>query len=128
MRQFGGTPIACCKLHSHNGMIWGCAGNSDESMMFADWVRGGQQADDKPKVDELSVLMIKHGKILYYTYPHLYPIEIDRATWAVGSGADYALGAMAMGADALQAIAVASELDVNTGLGVDSMEFLDDAA
>jgi len=39
-----------------------------------------------------------------------------------------ALGAMAMGADALQAIAVASELDVNTGLGVDSMEFLDDAA
>ncbi len=40
--------------------------------------------------------------------------------WADGSGAEYAIGAMGMGATAEEAIAIASLFDMSTGLGVDS--------
>lgn len=41
--------------------------------------------------------------------------------WAVGSGSDYAKGAMAMGADVRKAVEVASLFDVNTGRGIETM-------
>jgi ATP-dependent protease HslVU (ClpYQ) peptidase subunit len=39
--------------------------------------------------------------------------------WAIGSGADYAMGAMAVGADAKRAVEVTSDLYCRCGLGVD---------
>ena len=41
--------------------------------------------------------------------------ETENDFWAVGSGEEYALGAMAMGASAAQAVEVASQFDVYTG-------------
>ncbi len=40
--------------------------------------------------------------------------DMTARKWAIGSGADYALGAMGAGANALQAVRVAAELDVYT--------------
>lgn len=50
-----------------------------------------------------------------------HPVAMLRSQkpWAWGSGRDFALGAMAMGANATQAVKVASQFDINTGMGVD---------
>jgi hypothetical protein len=42
----------------------------------------------------------------------------------VGSGADFAIGAMARGASAREAIDIAATYDTNTGLGVDVLELV----
>lgn len=44
--------------------------------------------------------------------------DVTHRCWALGSGCDYALGAMAFGATALEAVRIASVLDKHTGDGV----------
>lgn len=44
---------------------------------------------------------------------------MDMPFWAAGSGADYAMGAMAAGKDAKEAVEIACRFDINCGLGVD---------
>lgn len=53
----------------------------------------------------------------YVRLPVAMPIIDQREAW--GSGADFALGAMAMGAGARRAVEVACELDVHCGKGID---------
>jgi len=48
---------------------------------------------------------------------------MNECPWAIGSGGDYALGAMKAGATAEEAVAIAMELDINTGIGIDKIEF-----
>lgn len=43
--------------------------------------------------------------------------------WAIGSGCDYALGAMEAGATAQEAVRIASRLDNQCGMGVDVVRF-----
>lgn len=49
--------------------------------------------------------------------------DLGQSKWAIGSGADYALGAMYAGLSAAEAVMIASKLDTGTGLGVDSVSF-----
>lgn len=72
-----------------------------------------------------ALIISKNGNVKVY-----HNVQKGRAAdmgkldmWAVGSGCDYALGAMKFGATAKEAIAIASELDVNTGLGIDTVDF-----
>lgn len=44
--------------------------------------------------------------------------------WSIGSGGDFAHGAMAAGCSALEAVKIASCLDIRTGLGFDCIETL----
>lgn len=53
----------------------------------------------------------------YARLPVAMPVIDPRESW--GSGADFALGAMAMGADARRAAEVACELCVHCGKGID---------
>lgn len=86
--------------------------------MILDWINRGAPlpttSDTKP--DQFIVLAVDPGGSLHLAndnYAFSGPIKADR--YAVGSGADFALGAMAMGATAEQAIEVASSLDPHTG-------------
>jgi len=73
---------------------------------------------DKPKLtDEFTGILISPNSKCYQYGQALMPHYIT-GQWAIGSGADFALGAMAAGADAIDAVSIAIDLDVNSGLGV----------
>lgn len=50
----------------------------------------------------------------------LTPLVVQGAWFAIGSGAPFALGALAAGADPVEAVQIASRYDPATGTGVDS--------
>ena len=48
---------------------------------------------------------------------------MNECPWGWGSGGDYALGAIKAGATAEEAVAIAIELDINSGIGIDTVIF-----
>jgi 20S proteasome alpha/beta subunit len=72
-------------------------------------------SDIELKNASVTMLMLKENGDVYYANDTLYwsgPIEA--AYFAIGSGAEYALGAFAMGANVVRALEVAIEHDVYT--------------
>jgi hypothetical protein len=51
-----------------------------------------------------------------------YPLIPDSLCCAWGSGAEYAMAAMAMGADARKAVEIAGRFSITCGLGVDAFD------
>lgn len=62
-------------------------------------------SEDDRKMEHRAFLLTSDGNVT----------EITGARWAIGSGGDFALGAMDAGADALKAVRIAIERDVNSG-------------
>lgn len=121
MANYGSTAIECTKIFKTvEGLLVGASGELDNTLPFKEWVLGGRDPKSRPTLtDAFSGIVIElNGAITYYTF-RLVPSTITRKQWALGSGSDYALGAMAAGKNAEQAICIATELDTNTGMGVD---------
>lgn len=120
-----GTPSVCTKVFKveRDGVVclYGTSGRADECTAFRRWVLG--EADRPSLSDEFSVMSIDQKGRIWMAHGQMYWYEIGRQTWAIGSGADYALGAMACGAGAEKAVLVASDLDAFTGFGVDTVRF-----
>lgn len=64
-----------------------------------------------------ALALYQDGSLLWYG-PRGYPMEVKETYFGIGSGADFALGAMFAGADIRKAVQIATRLDANTGLGV----------
>lgn len=83
------------------------------------WAAEGARPDQVPEVlhdnaDQFNALLVnRHGQVFQFDHGYLVPIEADYV--AAGSGMLLALGAMAHGASAEQAVAAASLHDKNTG-------------
>ena len=121
----GDTPIISPKLFKVGNRVFGCSGMSAIKFAFKEWVEKGCPADDKPLLEgNFGIILINKKVCWYYGEKELYPTEITEPFWAVGSGADYALGAMAMGADAIKAVEIACKFDVYCGGGVDSFDVM----
>ena len=119
-----GTPMGIPKVHriaTVDGTVYlvGGAGNVGDCQAFAHWVRKGLPAGEKPKLTNCTMLVVCRGKITQYDNEFEHPSEISKDFWAVGSGANYALGVMAMGGSAQDAVRLATTLDINTGWGMD---------
>lgn len=104
--------------------LLGASGDARYTAAAMDWV----ECMDKdapfprsPDKDETVYVMHVHpdGKLdVYFNCEH--PTRVESPYYALGSGRDFALAAMHLGYEAVWAIKVASELDINTGMGVDS--------
>lgn len=57
----------------------------------------------------------------YEREPH--PFEIEEPFYAFGSGMDIAIGALAMGANAIKAVEIASRYSSHCGNGIDTLTF-----
>lgn len=82
------------------------------------WFLELKNMDHEPVLHDRSFDMLeidKDGQVWFYhnSFRPTGPITADY--YAIGSGAEYAMGAMAMGADAVDAVAAASHHDVWTG-------------
>jgi len=126
MCSFGATPVPTTKVFSVKGVLFGTAGLKKDGILFREWIERYDRAPSrKPSLNEnfSGMLIESSGELTYYGGPDLVPIPMPSGhKWSLGSGCDYALGAMEAGASAREAVEIASKLDINTGLGVDEVK------
>lgn len=95
-----------------------------EPERFLAWMKDGEDrtkwTGDKP---DLRALIIRpSGEVFLADDSIWFSGPIECATYGIGSGGDYAQGAMAMGASAKQAVYVACDLDPYCGAPVQTLE------
>lgn len=114
------------KIHRGKGRLYGFSGTCELKNAWINWHQRGADPDKCPKIpDGLSVTLIvitQDGAITLYCDSGNGSTFDKGQPFAIGSGQDYAMAAMVSGANARQAVLLASELDLFSGLGVDSLE------
>jgi ATP-dependent protease HslVU (ClpYQ) peptidase subunit len=94
-----------------DGSLFGMAGAKEDRGPVVEWMENGGR---KPKVQRLTALLLRPDGALLYFNETLNPSSVD-APCAVGSGMDFAIGAMEAGLDPERALEIASRRDPNTG-------------
>ena len=95
-----------------NGYVVGCSGFLHDIDKFLEWVRA-EMPENKPKVD-VDAIIHDGFKVRIVSKGCVLSKPIDDFC-AVGTGSEYAIGAMAMGATAKQAVEIAKKYDRATG-------------
>lgn len=115
--------MTTCKIFKlPNGAYLSGAGLFDDIVEIAAWFAAGCPPETNPDCSEDStdlLLMEADGSCYWLTDPFLRKMKITEGYYAVGSGAKYAIGAMAAGKSAKDAVLIAAKHDPDTGNGVD---------
>lgn len=120
---WGGTPVVVTKaarIKAPDGLWWlvGTSGHSAQCEAAMRWMAG--RAGKPDDLNDCSRIAVSPRGDVWHATGVLWSL-IGRRAWAIGSGSDYALGAMAAGATAKQAVRIAARLDVSTGNGVQTL-------
>jgi ATP-dependent protease HslVU (ClpYQ) peptidase subunit len=120
----------CCGMQSiitklfklDHWKVIGVVGDLAQGLILIEWYKGGMDKDAWPefqKGDDFTYLIVADSKgvVFYEQQPIAVQIEDDFHAW--GSGRDFAMAAMYMGADAKKAVEAACHFDVNCGNGID---------
>lgn len=102
---------------SRTGFLAAGAGEINSIVPWLRWVERGLKPDEQPdSLHDKSHVIIVDPKGRAYTFEgSTTRLPLRAKFWALGSGMELALGAMAMGADARTAVKVAAKFDVYTG-------------
>jgi ATP-dependent protease HslVU (ClpYQ) peptidase subunit len=97
-----------------DGRVVGGAGNRADVTAWVDWLDAGKEGDCPISGDRFSGLILNvDGSVLWVDHKGR---EQDTPTpCAVGTGQDYAYGAMEAGASALEAVEIACRRDLYSG-------------
>jgi hypothetical protein len=128
MASNGNTAFATRKVFESNGYLIGLAGDGPGIGAFVAWFAQGADPEEFPPMLSggeseaclvVSALVIDPdgGVLLYESSP--FPMEVREECFAIGSGAEFAMAAMAMGKDAVESVRLASEMTVTCGKGFD---------
>lgn len=105
------------------GRLVGAAGRTCACAVILDWLEAGEVGPCPLDLSGNSwsdiILVEPDGRVFVWGESGKYQVHDKRV--AVGSGMAYALGAMASGKSAADAIKVAALFDPGTGRGVDSL-------
>jgi ATP-dependent protease HslVU (ClpYQ) peptidase subunit len=104
------------KVFAKNGVVAACAGCLAHMHAFRDWFLNGMSGDPPSLLNgdsESDAIIIYRGRVV--TWSKLGWDMMRSDFYAIGSGAGPALGAMAAGATAEQAVVAAITLDVWSG-------------
>lgn len=126
---YGSTPVPTTKIHKlkYRGedAYLACSGAIMDFAPIVEWIKSGKKAE--PEIDgdksDFSIMIVTKSGDVFYAINGTFFHELGKVKWAIGSGCDYALGAMYHGATAAEAIEIAARLDVHTGHGVDARTF-----
>lgn len=122
----GGTIYTAKKIFKEAKYILGFVGSLDQGMELREWYRNGAKLDNYPKFqenkDEFTTLIVAKKDLVVYYQNQPYPIPVLDKFTAWGSGGDFAMAAMEMGADAKRAVEVACKFDAFSGQGVEAYE------
>ena len=102
------------KVWKSDGHLMGGAGGYAQLIEARDWFLDGMEGD--PPVSDGTAFMIvgPDNPEQVFVFDGKIPF-IEKAPFALGIGRDYALGAMAAGADAIEAVGIASDYCIRTG-------------
>jgi 20S proteasome alpha/beta subunit len=118
----GNTGYRVTKLFKAKGHAIGFAGNQGVGLKFVDWWRAGKPGkcplDDE---SEALVMDLATGRCYHYEEDG-HPIPVEDKFASIGTGSDFAIGAMAAGATAVEAVKIASKWDNCSGLGINSFK------
>lgn len=99
----------------------GCAGNSDDCQNYVRWAKG--LVLERPTFTSLHVLCIEERRRVWSAEEKIIWERVRSKFWAIGTGSDIALGAMASGKSAREAVLIASRFSTGCGFGVDVVRF-----
>lgn len=128
MMTFGTTPVPTSKLHritfQKKPAILGFSGTADEFIPLLQWLKKpkGDAPLSQDRQDWSAMVVLKSGEVFYAAGKPVF-ISLGKITWSIGSGGDYAMGAMDFGATAEEAVAIACARDTASGLGIDVETF-----
>ncbi|USN15553.1 nucleophile aminohydrolase [Brevundimonas phage vB_BpoS-Kikimora] len=104
------------KIESHRGVLFGGVGTWAAVVSFMAWVRKGAHGRcpmESSGAESTGFIIAPSGHaVLFSEYGSL---TVDRPYFALGSGRELALGAMAAGATASEAVHCALEYDIYSG-------------
>jgi len=98
-------------------------GESTKGLELIEWFKNGRKKGDWPefqKTDDFAVLIFADSDRVEVFYQESTPDVMKGGFHAWGAGAKYAIGAMAAGKTAEEAVLIANEHCTNCGRGVDS--------
>lgn len=100
-----------------DGSLFASCGSLENNAAVRHYLCGGE----KPIIDkdeDFDGVLIKPDGSAWMLNKRLQPIPIESPYFSTGSGRDFALLAMRMGKSAREAVEIAAELDIWTGMGV----------
>lgn len=97
-----------------DGRAVGFSGDLSASLQFVEVLKAGAPEKFKARGDFIAAVMDIDGSVLIYESGKV-PIQIHDKFYAIGSGGMAALGAMACGKSAKEAVKIAARFDENTG-------------
>lgn len=103
------------KLFKVNGSIIGICGNFEQALKFIEWRRNPDTIPTFKNDYSVEALELSPSQGLFYWGTEFVAVPIEEPFYAIGSGSNFAIGAMAKGADAREALKVAAQWDAYTG-------------
>ena len=120
----GTTPMSVTKIFkvskNKRWKVVGASGNAFRVNPIIEYILGQTKKAPEQYDEPGDILLIDKENKLWIMNGRQVAVEAP-VPFAIGSGADYALGAMAAGKTASEAVAIAATLDINTGDGVDEI-------
>lgn len=116
------------RISTVNACVLAWTGGIGEGLALADWYDHGrlkhEPYPDFQATDRWCRLIVADhsGVVFFEQTPMEIPVLEKFAAW--GSGRDYALGALAMGASAQKAVEITNSLAMHCGIGVDVFDLV----
>lgn len=106
----------CVNLFGCEMAAVGFAGNADMICTALDFLFD-PAPESCPKVKGLELVALTDKKEIWTSFTLQNWMLVDQPYYAIGSGTQFAMGALNVGKTPLQAVKVASKMDANTGMG-----------
>ena len=120
---YGCTRRRVRKLFVCQRFLYGGSGILSDAYSVFEWLQSGADNASAPSIADGGtggiVVDRKSGRAFIASGAPLRLVSAGRM-WASGSGMDFALAAMALGRNAVEAVRLAARFDIHTGGGVDS--------
>lgn len=106
------------KIIRYHSQFFAYAGTLASCLAVIKWLKKGGKKKDRPELEDIdfAVLHIKAGKAMLY-YDDFNPVQ-QLPPYTAGTGRELALGAILAGATARQAVEIACDVDIKSGLPV----------
>lgn len=101
-----------------DGSLFASCGALENNAAVRQWLNGDGEKPVMDKDDDFDGVVIKPDGSAWMLNRKLHLIAIESPYFSTGSGRDFALVALRMGKTAREAVELAAEFDIWTGMGV----------
>lgn len=101
-----------------DGSLFASCGALQDNAQVLRWLNGDAEKPTLEKDDDFDGILVKLDGSAWLLNRKLHEIRIESPYFSTGSGRDFALLAMRMGKSAREAVEIAAELDIWTGMGI----------